>query len=143
PAPVDRHLLDHDTHVLLSGADQQLELPDTFLVVACQDRVHTGLLERSVRVDGDDPAVREHAAHEGRVEHARQLHVVDEVRLALQEPLVLEAGEVLADPAPRDGRAHPLSNGSKGSVCSDSAPRSVTTVSAPSWRPMRSSGVTG
>src|SRR5207248_6463364 len=76
---------------------------------------------------------------------ARQLQVADELRLALEEAVVLRPREWASDPRTcgSRGRAHAATRGSKGRVCKDSAPSSVTTVSAPSCRPIRSSGVIG
>jgi len=110
-----------------------------------QHGTHPPRRERGRRVDPDDPRVRVEAARERGMQHPGQLHVVDELRLALQEALVLGARERTPDPAarPGDGAAHPAASGSKGTPCRHSAPSSRTIVSAPSWRPMRSSGVIG
>src|SRR5205823_8916081 len=115
------------------------------LGVRCgEDRVDTGLRERGIHVDRDDPPVRVKAAHERTVEHVRELQIARVLRVAFHEALVLGARQRTADPRLR-GRsdAHRAISGSNGRPCNDSAPRSVTTVSAPSWSPIRSSGVIG
>src|SRR5262249_13213258 len=58
---------------------------------AGDDRVHLGVLLGGGGVDRDDAGVRVGAAKNGAVEHPGQLHVVDVVALAADEPRVLLA----------------------------------------------------
>ena len=145
PDAVPREHRMREPDELLTPAHDQREVVETVRVGHRQDRMHARQRERALGVDRDQAAVRIRAAHERAVQHLRQLHVADVLRLALDEALVLGARQRLPHPRLRGrrDRAHAASSGSRGSACSDSAPPSPTTVSAPSWRPICSSGVIG
>ena len=66
-------------------------------VRAGEDRMHAGQRSRSRLVDAPDRGMRVRAAHEGRLQHARQPEVVDEAALALEQRLVFEPGDRAAD----------------------------------------------
>jgi hypothetical protein len=68
-------------------------------LVACERPVHTGVLERLRDVDRSDLGVGVRRANEVDVAHVVALDVVEEEALALDEPLVLLARDVLAGPA--------------------------------------------
>ena len=70
-----------------------------FDVGAGEDEADARCRLRDLSVDPAQDPVRVDAAHERSVEHVRQLHVVDVARFALEEALVLEPRERLADPA--------------------------------------------
>ena len=73
---------------------------------------------RRVGVDSKHARVRIVAADKRGVQHPRQAQVVDELRLALGEPSVLEARECPADPRRRryfDG-CHPAGTGEKCNI---------------------------
>ena len=62
-------------------------------------RMHAGYGERSAFVDIAEPGVRVGAAHEGRVQHAGDLDVVDEAAFAAQQRGVFLAFDGGAEPA--------------------------------------------
>ena len=65
------------------------------------DRDHAGAFTRGGNVDRADAGVRDIAAQERRVQHARKLDIVDEQRLAAQESGVLVAFDRCAEAACR------------------------------------------
>ena len=73
--------------------------PEPLEVLAGDHRAHLRVLQRGRRVDGDDAGVRQRAAQHRAVQHPGQLHVVDVVALAADEPRVLLA----LQPAEADG----------------------------------------
>ena len=56
-----------------------------------------GARRAALRVDAADQRMRVRAAHEGRVQHAGKLQIVDEAAAALQQRQVLDPLDRLAD----------------------------------------------
>jgi hypothetical protein len=67
-------------------------------IVPGEDGEDAGHLQRRLLVDARDARVRVERAHDDRVSLARQVHVIVEAPLALDEAHVLEALDALADP---------------------------------------------
>jgi len=61
------------------------------------DGVHAGQGQRRARVDAADQGVRVGTAHEGHLQHARHVDVVEVLGLAGQQGPVLEPTDARAD----------------------------------------------
>ena len=94
------------------GGDLEERVGEERDLVAGERPVHAGKLERGAHIDRGDLRVRVRRAHEVQVAHPVPLDVVEEETLALNEPVVLLAGDAQPDRAPLEsghvglGRGH-------------------------------------
>ena len=88
---------------------------------------HAGALPRRSHVDAVQRAVRDVAAHEGHVQHSRQLHVVDEHRATGEEPRVF----VAPDAWPKEGGCMDQEGGTSVPRCAGSDDPASIVVDSP------------
>ncbi len=101
---------------------QRAMLPERAQVLRGVHGDDAGSPARLRNVDPPDTRVRQRAAHERDVQHARQLHVVDEQRVAGEQPRILVASDGLSEVAGAQARSAPTATAP--------APRSAASATA-------------
>ena len=101
------HLLDRQHHLRVGHQrGHPVQVAGLFQILAGDHRQHAGDLQRLAGVDLEDFCVGVRAAHDIHIQHARQLHIVDIVALALDKARVFLALHAVAHAADRCRRGH-------------------------------------